>query len=142
MPWGSRNEAPVQFPSACPCRAVPAIVDTCRPREIERIRSVSVQVTDLESRLLPAGGVLFTCRRAVGESIVVVSIRLDDALERRLDELARRTGRSRSFYVKQAIEAHLADLEDSYWADEVVRQWDASGRPSRPLSDLKAELDL
>lgn len=28
MPWGSRNEAPVQFPSACPCRAVPAIVWT------------------------------------------------------------------------------------------------------------------
>lgn len=73
---------------------------------------------------------------------MVVAVRLDAELERRLDELARRTGRSKSFYVKQAIEEHLSDLEDYYWADEAVRQWEASGRPTRPLSDLKAELGL
>lgn len=73
---------------------------------------------------------------------MVVAVRLDDALERRLEELARRTGRSKSFYVKQAIEEHLADLEDYYWADEAVKRWEASGRPSRPLSELKAELGL
>lgn len=73
---------------------------------------------------------------------MVVAVRLDADIERRLDELSSRTGRSKSFYVRQAIEEHLSDLEDCYWADEAIRQWDEEGRPTRPISDLKAELDL
>lgn len=36
---------------------------------------------------------------------------------RRLADLARRTGRSKTFYARQAIEQHLEDLEDLYLAD-------------------------
>ena len=48
---------------------------------------------------------------------MVVSVRLSADLEERLDALSARTGRPKSFYVKSAIEAHLADLEEQYWAD-------------------------
>jgi RHH-type transcriptional regulator, rel operon repressor / antitoxin RelB len=76
------------------------------------------------------------------EAVMVVAVRLPDDLERRLDELAKRTGRPKSFYIRQAIEEHLDELEEAYWADEAVKEWQADGRASRPLADLKAELGL
>ena len=39
------------------------------------------------------------------------SVRLSDDLEARLERLARLTGRSKSFYVKHAIEEQIEDLE-------------------------------
>ena len=44
----------------------------------------------------------------------VVSVRLDDTVIAQLDELAERTGRSRSFYIKQALEIALPQLEQEY----------------------------
>lgn len=43
-----------------------------------------------------------------------LSIRLTPEEEARLDALAARTGRSKTFYVRQAIETHLNDLEEQY----------------------------
>ena len=59
-----------------------------------------------------------------------LSVRLTAEAEARLDALAARTGRSKTFYVRQAIEAHLDELEELYWADEAVREWEASRRVS------------
>lgn len=44
----------------------------------------------------------------------VVSVRLDDTLIAQLDELAERTGRSRSVYIKRALEIALPRLEREY----------------------------
>lgn len=71
-----------------------------------------------------------------------IAVRLTEEQERRLDALAARTGRSRSFYVKEALETHLDELEERFWADEVIDRWEASDRKTRPLSELKAELGL
>ncbi|HNP15070.1 MAG: TraY domain-containing protein [Salinibacterium sp.] len=62
--------------------------------------------------------------------------------EERLEALAKRTGRTKSFYVAEALDAHLDDLEERYWAHDVVRQWEESDQKTRPLADIKAELDL
>jgi len=71
-----------------------------------------------------------------------LSIRLDDALESRLERLARLTGRSKSFYVKQAIEDHIEDLEDLYLAQRVAQRV-AEGRERLiPLEDLERELGV
>ncbi|MGL5829418.1 MAG: type II toxin-antitoxin system RelB family antitoxin, partial [Angustibacter sp.] len=75
-------------------------------------------------------------------SSMTVSIRLTPDEESRLDALARRTGRSKSFYVRQALREHLEDLEDAFLADQVMEEWKASGSPTRPFSELKAELGL
>jgi RHH-type rel operon transcriptional repressor/antitoxin RelB len=70
------------------------------------------------------------------------SIRLNDELDARLERLARLTGRSKSFYVKQALEEHVDDLEDLYLARKVAKRV-AEGRERLvPLEDLERELDL
>ena len=71
-----------------------------------------------------------------------LSIRLDEHLEARLERLARLTGRSKSFYVKQAIEDHIEDLEDVYLAQRVAQRV-AEGRERLiPLEDLERELGM
>ena len=47
----------------------------------------------------------------------MLSLRLDPDVERRLDELARKTGRTKSFYARELIEENLEDLEDRYLAE-------------------------
>jgi RHH-type rel operon transcriptional repressor/antitoxin RelB len=71
-----------------------------------------------------------------------LSVRLTAEEEARLDALAARTGRSKTFYVRQAIEAHLDELEELYWADEAVREWEESGKESRPARELWDELGV
>ncbi len=51
----------------------------------------------------------------------MLAVRLDEQTERRLDALAARTGRTKTFYAREAIEAHLDDLEDFYLAEERLR---------------------
>jgi RHH-type transcriptional regulator, rel operon repressor / antitoxin RelB len=71
-----------------------------------------------------------------------LSVRLTAEEEARLDALAARTGRSKTFQVRQAIEAHLDALEELYWADEAVRQYEESGKQSRPARELWDELGM
>jgi len=69
-----------------------------------------------------------------------LSIRLDDDLAARLERLARLTGRSKSFYVKQAIENHIEDLEDLYLAQRIAKRV-AEGRERLiPLEQIEREL--
>jgi RHH-type rel operon transcriptional repressor/antitoxin RelB len=46
----------------------------------------------------------------------MLAIRLPEEIEARLQALAEQTGRSKSFYVRQAVLEHLDDLEDYYLA--------------------------
>ncbi|MDN5768994.1 MAG: DUF6290 family protein [Humibacillus sp.] len=70
---------------------------------------------------------------------MTISIRLTDDEEERLDSLARRTGRSKSFYVRTALREYLTDLEDAFLADSAIDAFEAEGRRSRPLSALEAD---
>ena len=76
------------------------------------------------------------------EVSVAISIRLSPEDEERLTLLAAHTGRSKTFYVREAIHEHLDDLEERYWADRVIREWEESGRKSRPADKLWAEVGL
>lgn len=71
---------------------------------------------------------------------MTVTVRLTAEEEARLEALSQRTGRTKSFYVRAAIRAHLEDLEDAYAADDALKDFEASGRKSRPLADLVGEL--
>ena len=46
------------------------------------------------------------------------AVRLPPEIEQRLDALAARTGRSKSYYVREALVEHIADLEDLYLAEQ------------------------
>jgi RHH-type rel operon transcriptional repressor/antitoxin RelB len=52
----------------------------------------------------------------------MLAIRLSPAIEKRLTRLARRTGRTKSFYVREAILQHLEDLEDIYLAERTLQR--------------------
>ncbi|MDR1767773.1 MAG: nucleotidyltransferase domain-containing protein [Propionibacteriaceae bacterium] len=49
----------------------------------------------------------------------MLALRLPGDVEERLDALARRTGRTKSFYARTAIAAHIAELEQRFAADEL-----------------------
>jgi RHH-type rel operon transcriptional repressor/antitoxin RelB len=71
-----------------------------------------------------------------------VSVRLSHYVDNRLHALEEATGRTKTFYVKEAIEVHLEELEERYWADKVAARWEASDRQTRPASKLWAELNI
>jgi RHH-type rel operon transcriptional repressor/antitoxin RelB len=70
----------------------------------------------------------------------MLAVRIDPETERRLEALAVRTGRTKTFYAREAILAHLDDLEDFYLAEE--RMKDFRSEDAIPLAALKAELGL
>ena len=70
----------------------------------------------------------------------MLALRIDETTEKRLEALAARTGRTKSFYAREAIIAHLDDLEDFYLAEERMKDFRADD--AVPLSQLKAELGL
>lgn len=52
----------------------------------------------------------------------MLSIELPEEIEARLERLAKRTGRSKSFYVREAILEKIEDMEDVYLAEEVLER--------------------
>jgi RHH-type rel operon transcriptional repressor/antitoxin RelB len=46
----------------------------------------------------------------------MLALRLPPAIEKRLDALAKKTGRSKSFYAREAILRQIEDIEDYYLA--------------------------
>ena len=67
-------------------------------------------------------------------------MRLPVEVKERLAALSDKTGRPSAFYVRQAVEEYLDDLEDAYAADEAYRAWQADGCPTRALSELAREV--
>jgi len=70
----------------------------------------------------------------------MLAVRLDAQTERRLEELASRTGRTKTFYARQAIEAHLEDLEDFYLAEERMKSF--RDGEAIALAEMKAALGM
>jgi RHH-type rel operon transcriptional repressor/antitoxin RelB len=60
--------------------------------------------------------------RIQGEPIVATSIRLDPAIEKRLDRLAARTGRTKAYYLRELVQRGLDDLEDYYLASATMER--------------------
>ncbi len=48
----------------------------------------------------------------------MLAIRLPSEVESRLEALSRATGRTKTFYAREAILEHLDDLEDFYLAEQ------------------------
>ena len=48
----------------------------------------------------------------------MLAIRLPENIEKRLGRLAKRTGRTKTYYAREAILQHLEELEDIYLAEK------------------------
>ncbi len=68
----------------------------------------------------------------------MLAIRLPDEIEQRLSMLAAKTGRTKTFYAREAILKHLDDLEDIFLAEERLK------KPAKrwTLEELEQGLDL
>ena len=66
----------------------------------------------------------------------MLAIRLPADLEARLVDLAERTGRTKTFYARQAIERHLEDLEDIYLADKELAKVQAGRSKTQSLAQV------
>ena len=64
------------------------------------------------------------------------SIRLPHEIENRLEKLSTQTGRSKSFYVKEAILEHLDDIEDIYLAEKRLEDIRAGRTQTIPLQEV------
>ena len=68
----------------------------------------------------------------------MLAIRLPKDIEDRLTDLAKRTGRTKTYYAREAILEHLDDLEDLYLSmdrlEKPAKRWS--------LEELEQELDL
>ncbi len=68
----------------------------------------------------------------------MIAVRLPAEVEERIAKLAARTGRTKTFYIKEAILEHLDEMEDKYLA------LDRLERPARrwTLDEMKQGLDM
>jgi RHH-type transcriptional regulator, rel operon repressor / antitoxin RelB len=68
----------------------------------------------------------------------MLALRLPNDIETRLDMLAKATGRTKTYYAREAILTHLEDLEDTYLAlqrlEKNNRRW--------TMEEVEAGLDL
>ncbi len=72
----------------------------------------------------------------------MLAIRLPEDVEIRLACLARDTGRTKTFYAREAIIAHIEDLEDLYLAEKRLIEHRAGRSKSYSLDEVERSLGL
>lgn len=70
------------------------------------------------------------------------SVRLSAEAEKRLQALASQTGRSKAFYIREAIMEHLDDLEDAYLAQARLEALKAGQSQTIPLEEVMKRYGL
>ncbi len=72
----------------------------------------------------------------------MIAVRVPEDIETRLDRLAKLTGRTKTYYVREAIEEHLDELEDTYLAEQVLAKIRSGGEKVIPMEDVIAQYGL
>ena len=70
------------------------------------------------------------------------SVRLPEEAEKLLDALAATTGRSKAFYIREAILEYLDDLEDIYLAEKRLEELQAGRSRTYTLEEVEHKLGL
>ena len=73
---------------------------------------------------------------------MATTVRLELATEQRLDQLARLSGRTKAFTLRQLIESGLDDLEDAYFSAAVAERIRLGQERTYSLDDVVSELCL
>ncbi|MBO8091684.1 MAG: ribbon-helix-helix protein, CopG family [Prosthecochloris sp.] len=72
----------------------------------------------------------------------MIGIRIPKSVGQRLDNLAKRTGRTKTWYVREAIMAHLDDLEDIYLAEQVLERVRRGEEAVSEIDEVERRLGL
>ncbi len=70
------------------------------------------------------------------------SVRLPKELDQRLSTLAADTGRSKAFYIREAIAEYIEDLEDIYLAEKVLQRVREGKETLYTLEEVEQNLGL
>jgi RHH-type rel operon transcriptional repressor/antitoxin RelB len=73
---------------------------------------------------------------------IMLAIRLPAEVETRLEALAKATGRTKTFYAREAILEHLDDLEDLYLAEQRLIDIRAGRSRTHTLEEVERDLGL
>ena len=73
---------------------------------------------------------------------MATSIRLDPAIEKRLDRLAAKTGRTKAYYLRELIQKGLEDLEDFYLASATMERVRKGEESVVTLAEVERDLGL
>jgi len=71
-----------------------------------------------------------------------IAVRISDKLDNRLKKLAKKTHRTKTFYVREAIVQHMDELEETYSAEKALSKFEAGTQETISLEDLEKELGL
>jgi RHH-type rel operon transcriptional repressor/antitoxin RelB len=66
----------------------------------------------------------------------MLAIRISKEIEDRLEQLARKTGRTKTFYAREAIMEYIEDLEDYYLAADVLARVKKGKEKTVPIEKL------
>ena len=72
----------------------------------------------------------------------MLAIRLPAEIEARLENLAKSTGRTKTFYAREAILEYLEDMEDLYLAEQVLADIQAGRSKTYTLEEVQNRLGL
>ena len=73
---------------------------------------------------------------------MATSIRLDPAVEQRLDFLAAQTGRTKAYYLREIIENGLEEMEDYYLAAELLQRVRKGDEAVMSAAEVRKDLGL
>lgn len=74
--------------------------------------------------------------------MTMLNLRIPEELDKRLNELANSTGRTKSYYVRQALEQRIEELEDFYMAMNALEDAQLNKGKVWSQEDLEAGRDL
>jgi len=70
------------------------------------------------------------------------SVRFEPDIEARLDALAKRTGRTKAYYLREMAERYLQDMEDYYTAVEISERVRRGEEKVYSSAEIRRELGL
>ena len=71
----------------------------------------------------------------------MLAIKLPSEINERLNDLAKKTGHTKSFYAREAILKYLEDLEDIYLAEKELEQVRAGKSKTYSAKEVSKEIE-
>ena len=72
----------------------------------------------------------------------ITTVRLPDDLDLRLSRLAKATKRTKSYFIREALERMIEDMEDAYLAETEYEEFLKSGEQAISIEEMEKKLGL
>lgn len=73
---------------------------------------------------------------------MTIAVRLSENLEKRLNDLAKETHRTKTYYIQQAVEDFLEEYEDYYLATYCWEEFQKNGKKGISLEEIERKMGI